>query len=54
MPSRLTNAPVTFQCLMETSMGDLYLKCCLLYLDDIVEDHIQRLEAVFQKLHQAG
>ena len=60
MPFGLTNAPATFQRLMETSMGDLYLKYCLLYLDDIVifsktyEDHIQRLEAVFQKLHQAG
>ena len=60
MPFGLTNAPATFQRLMETSIGDLYLKYCLLYLDDIVifsktyEDHIQRLEAVFQKLHQAG
>ena len=55
MPFGLTNAPATFQRLMETSMGDLYLKYCLLYLDDIViENHIQKLEAVFEKLHQAS
>ena len=32
----LTNAPATFQRLMESVMGDLYLNSCLLYLDDIV------------------
>ena len=60
MPFGLTNAPATFQCLIETCMGDLHLNSCLLYLDDIVvfsksfEEHLTRLEAVFQRLHQAG
>ena len=36
MPFGLTNVPVTFQRLMESALGDLYLNSCLLYLDDIV------------------
>ena len=60
MPFGLTNAPATFQRLMESCMGDLHLSFCLLYLDDIVifsktyEEHLVRLEAVFQKLKEAG
>ncbi len=48
-PFGCTNTPATFQRLMETCMGDLYFKYCLLYLDDIVvfsrtyEEHIERL-----------
>ena len=53
MPFGLSNAPATFQRLMETCMGDHYLNYCLLYLDDIVvfsetyEEHMECLEAVF-------
>jgi transposase InsO family protein len=60
MPFGLTNAPATFQRLMESCMGDLYLTYCLLYLDDIVvysktyQEHLVRLEAVFQRLKEAG
>ena len=36
MPFRLTNAPATFQRLMETCLGDLNLHWCIIYLDDIV------------------
>ncbi len=32
MAFRLTNAPATFQRLMETCMGDIYLAFCLIYL----------------------
>ncbi len=32
----LTNAPSTFQRLMERCMGDLHLRDCLIYLDDII------------------
>ena len=45
---------------METCLGDLNLHWCIIYLDDIVifsEDlasHLDRLEAVFQKLEEAG
>ena len=60
MPFRLTNAPATFQRLMETCLGDLNLHWCIIYLDDIVifskdvASHLERLEAVFQKLEEAG
>ena len=60
MPFRLTNAPATFQRLMETCLGDLNLYWCIIYLDDIVifsrdlASHLERLEAVFQKLEKAG
>ena len=32
----LTNAPTTFQRLMERCMGELNLKECLIFLDDIL------------------
>ena len=32
----LTNAPATFQCLMENCLGDLHLNWCIIYLDDVV------------------
>ena len=56
----LTNAPATFQGLMETCLGDLNLHWCIIYLDDIVifakdlANLLERLEAVFQKLEKAG
>ena len=60
MPFGLTNAPATFQRLIKSCMGDLHLTQCLLYLDDIVifsdtyEKHLQRPDAVFQRLSEAG
>ena len=56
----LTNAPATFQRLMERCMGELNLKQCLIFLDDILvfsqnfEEHLERLEAVFSRLKQHG
>ena len=60
MPFGLTNTPATIQRLMETCLGDLNLHWCIIYLDDIVifskdlASHLERLEAVFQKLEKAG
>ena len=60
MPFGLTNAPTTFQCLMESYLGDLHLKWCIIYLDDIIvfsktpQEHIQRLRGVFEKLSVVG
>ena len=60
MPFRLTNVPATFQWLMETCLGDLNLQWCITYSDDIVifskdpVSHLERLEALFQKLEKAG
>ena len=60
IPFGLTNAPVTFQHLMESCLGDLHLKWCIIYLDDIIvfsktpKEHIQRLRGMFEKLSAAG
>ena len=54
------NAPATFQRLMHDCLGDLNMNWCIVYLDDIIifsdtkEEHLKRLEAVFQKLFAAG
>lgn len=56
----LTNAPATFQRLMNMCMGDLHLQTCLLYLDDTIvfsrspEEHLSRLSAVLERLQKAG
>ena len=45
----LTNAPATFQRLMESCLGVLNLSWCIIYLDDIIvfsqtpEEHLVRL-----------
>ena len=60
MPFRLTSAIATFQQLMETCLSDLNLNWCIIYLDDIIifskdlANHLARLEAMFQKLEEAG
>ena len=36
MPFDLTNAPATFERLMESHLGDLHLSWCIIYLDDII------------------
>ena len=59
MPFGFTNAPATFQRLMETCVGDLTLHWCIIYLNDIVifskdlASHLERLEAVFWELEKA-
>ena len=59
MPFGATNAPATFQRMMETCLGGLHLNWCLIYLDDIIvfsktqQEAITRLGAVFQKLREA-
>ena len=60
MPFGLTNALATFQCLMETCLGEIHLKWCIIYLDDIIvfsktpEEQIERLRGVFEKLSAAA
>ena len=60
MPLGLTSAPAKFQHLMESCLGHMHLKWCLIYLDDIIvfsktpKEHIQRLKGVFEKLSAAG
>ena len=60
MPFGASNAPATFQRLMENCLGDLNLSWCVVYLDDIIvygkspEELLTRLEGVFSKLRAAG
>ena len=60
MPFSLTNAPATFQRLMESCLGEMHLNWCIIYLDDVIifsstpEEHVVRLRAVLQKLRIAG
>ena len=58
MPFWLCNAPATVQRLMERVMGDINLRDCLIYLDDITifsstfEERMKRLAAVFERLQE--
>ena len=60
MPFRLTNAPTTFQCLMENCLGELHLSWYIIYLDDIIifsktpKEHLKQLRGVFERLAQVG
>ena len=54
----LTNAPATFQRLMEDCIGDLHVKFCLLYLDDVIifsrtyEEQLECLTANLRNLRK--
>ena len=60
MPFGLCNSPATFQRLMQRCLGDQALESLLVYLDDIIifastfDEHLQRLETVFSRLHHYG
>ena len=60
MPFRLTNAPATFQRLMESCLGNLHLQSVLVYLDDVIifssnpKDHLNSLRKVLQKMEDNG
>ena len=58
MPFRLCNAPTTFQCLMQNTLGKLNLTYCLIYLDDVIifslmeEEHLEHLCVVFERFQE--
>ena len=60
MPFGLCNAPATFQRLMDSVLAGLHWKTCLVYIDDIIvvgksfDEHLCNLQAVFERLRQAG
>ena len=57
MPFGATNAPTTFQRLMESCLGDLNLNWCIIHLDNVVvyssnvKEHLVRLKAVGFRTH---
>ena len=59
-PFGLSNAPATFQRPMKSCLGDLHLRYCIIYLDDIIifsktpEEHLKWLHSAFEKLDEAG
>jgi hypothetical protein len=58
MPFGLSNAPATYQRLMERCLDGLHLDICLVYLDDVIifskthEEHCERLKLVLQRLQE--
>lgn len=60
MPQGITNAPATFQRLMEKCIGDMAFTDVLVYLDDLLifsstlEEHLDRLNKVLSRLEQFG
>ncbi len=60
MPQGITNAPSTFQNLMERCMGDLNRKEVLVFIDDLIifseslEEHESRLLHVLKRLKEYG
>lgn len=60
MPFGLVNAPATYQRLQEECLGDLHLKTCFIYLDDVIifsrsiEEHFDRLKLIFDRFRRFG
>jgi hypothetical protein len=60
MPFGLNNAPATYQRYIDVILMGLKGIDCLVYLDDIIcfsatmEEHAQKLEAIFKRLEQAN
>ena len=58
MPFGLCNAPMTFQCLMQNTLGKLNLMYCIIYLDDMIvfghleEEHLEHLLVVFESFRE--
>ena len=58
MPFRLCNALVTFQHLMQNTLGELNLTYCMIYLDDVIifgptkEEHLEHLRVVFKRFQE--
>ena len=55
MPFGLCNAPVTFQRLMQNTLGELNLMYCIIYLDDVIvfghteKEHLEWLHVIFKR-----
>ena len=60
LPFGLSNAPATYQRLMEMCLGDYNMKICAIYLDDLIifsstlEEHLDRLDKVLTRLRECN
>ena len=60
MPFGLSNAPATFQRLMDLTLAGLQWSQCLVYMDDVIvlgrtfQEHLDNLRSVFCRLREAG
>ena len=60
LPFGLCNSPSTYQRVMEQCLGDLNMKICAIFLDDLIifadtfEEHLERLEMVFNRLRECN
>lgn len=60
LPFGLNNAPATYQRLMEQCLGDLNMKICAIYLDDLIifsnslEQHLEILDKVLNRLKECN
>ena len=60
LPFGLSNAPATYQRMMEEVLYDLNHKVCQIYLDDVIitgntfEEHLERLEQVLSRFRECG
>ena len=58
MPFGLCNVPVTFQHLMQNTLGELNLRYCVIYLDNVIifccteEEHLEHLCIVFKRFQE--
>ena len=54
MPFGLNNSSGTFQRTMELALQGLQWQTCLVYIDDIIEEHIQRIDEVLGRVKHSG
>ena len=60
MPMGLTNAPATFQRMMEAVLRPFLTDFCMVYLDDIIvysrteEEHVEHILSILEALHRHG
>lgn len=60
LPFGLSNSPATYQHITEECLGDLNMKICVIYLDDVIifadsyEEHLERLYLIFNRLSECN
>ncbi len=60
MPFGLSNAPATFQRLMELALSGLQWTTCLIYLDDVIifassfNEHLSRIQIILERFRKAN